>query len=76
MTMARMSLVDSAVTPYYHCISRCVRRALLCGDGCEHRKQWVEDRLRELAGLFAIDVCAYAMLDSSDPAFCVWHRPA
>ncbi len=64
MTMARKSLVDSAVTPYYHCISRCVRRAFLCGEGCEHRKQWVEDRLRELAGLFAIDVCAYAVLDN------------
>jgi len=40
MTMARRYLVDSTVTPYYHCISRCVRRAFLCGDGCEHRKQW------------------------------------
>ena len=64
MTMARKSLVDSSVTSFYHCISRCVRRAFLCGEGCEHRKQWVEDRLRELAGIFAIDVCAYAVLDN------------
>ena len=64
MTMARKSLVDSSVTPLYHCISRCVRRAFLCGEGCGHRKQWVEDRLRELAGIFAIDVCAYAVLDN------------
>ena len=64
MTMARESLVDSAVTPYYHCISRCVRGAFLCGAGCEHRKQWVEERLRELAGIFALDVCAYAVLDN------------
>ncbi len=36
--------MDSTVTTYYHCISRCVRRAFLCGEGCEHRKQWIEDR--------------------------------
>ena len=51
MTMSRESLVDSSVTPFYHCTSRCVRRARLCGDGCEHRKQWIEDRLQELTAL-------------------------
>ena len=64
MTMARGSLVDSTVTPYYHCISRCVRRAFLCGEGREDRKQWIEDRLQELAGIFAIEVCGYAVLDN------------
>lgn len=64
MTMPRTQLVDSSVTSYYHCISRCVRRAFLCGEGCEHRKQWIEDRLQELASVFAIEVCAYAVLDN------------
>ena len=64
LTTARKSLVDSSVTSFYHCISRCVRRAFLCGEGHEDWKQWVEDRLRELAGIFAIDVCAYAVLDN------------
>jgi hypothetical protein len=64
MTMARGELVDSAVTPYYHCISRCVRRAFLCGEGCEHRKQWIEDRLRELDSIFAVEVAGYAVLDN------------
>lgn len=64
MTTARKMLVDPTVTPFYHCISRCVRRALLCGEGHTHRKQWIEDRLRELAGIFAIDVCGFSIMDN------------
>ncbi len=64
MTAARQSLVDSTVTPYYHCISRCVRRAYLCGEGCEDRKQWIENRLQELSEIFAVGVCGYAVMDN------------
>jgi len=56
MTMARKHLVDVEMTRYYHCISRCVRRAFLCGEGFEHRKDWIEARLQELAGIFSVDV--------------------
>ena len=55
MTTARHLLVDPDTPGYYHCISRCVRRAWLCGvdpyDGksYEHRRAWVELRLLELA---------------------------
>jgi hypothetical protein len=45
MTVARSKFVDTSVTRYYHCISRCVRRAFLRGEGFENRKQWIEDRL-------------------------------
>ena len=64
MTVARSRLVDTSVTRYYHCISRCVRRAFLCGDGYEHRKQWIEDRLELLASCFSVSVCGFAVMDN------------
>ena len=64
MTVPRSQLVDLEVTRYYHCISRCVRRAFLCGEGFEHRKQWIEDRLEQLARNFAVSVCGFAVMDN------------
>jgi REP element-mobilizing transposase RayT len=57
-------LVDVSVTRYYHCISRCVRRASLCGEGFEHRKQWIENRLEALSRCFAVSVCGFAAMDN------------
>ena len=57
MTVARKLLVELEVSQYYHCISRCVRRAFLCGEGFEHRKKWMEERLELLAENFAVSVC-------------------
>ena len=62
MTIARKLLVDVSVTRFYHCISRCVRKAFLCGEGCEHRKQWLEDRLELLAANFAVSVCGFSLI--------------
>ena len=64
MTMARRKLMDLGVTRYYHCISRCVRRAMLCGEGFEHRKLWIEDRLELLAANFAVSACGFAVMDN------------
>ncbi len=64
MTVARGELVDLEVTRYYHCISRCVRRAFLCGEGFEHRKQWIEERMEALAKNFAVSVCGFAIMDN------------
>lgn len=70
MTMARAELVDPETPGTYHCVSRCVRRAFLCGwdayssKDYEHRRQWVRDRLEELARSFAVDVLAYAVMNT------------
>ena len=52
MTMARAHLVDVEVARWYHCITRCVRRAFLLSEGPLDRKQWIENRLKELAEIF------------------------
>ena len=68
MGLARSKYVMEGEEGVYHCYCRCVRRAFLFGvdpvtnQDYSHRKAWIVERLKFLASIFAIDVCAYAVL--------------
>ncbi len=65
MTISRSRLVDTTVSRWYHCISRCVRRAFLMGDEtAPGRKDWIENRLRELNEIFAVSVGGFSLMDN------------
>jgi REP element-mobilizing transposase RayT len=70
MPEPRYRQVSIEDTPYYHCISRCVRRAFLCGSdpltgfNFEYRRQWIVDRIKLICSVFAIDLCAYAIMNN------------
>ena len=66
----RKDIVDESEPGFYHCFSRCVRRAFLCGDdqytgrNYDHRKDWIEERMTFLASQMALEVTGYAIMDN------------
>jgi hypothetical protein len=64
MTMARSHLVDPSVTRWYHCMSKCVRGADLLTEVPEDRKAWIEQRLQDLAHIFAVGVAGFTVMDN------------
>ena len=41
-TLTRVHLADPSVTRWYHCITRCIRLALLLAEGTINRKRWID----------------------------------
>jgi REP element-mobilizing transposase RayT len=70
MGQPRCKQISLEATPYYHLVSRCVRRQFLCGQDAltgqdySHRREWITSRLAYLVDVFAIDLCAYAVLSN------------
>ena len=50
MAIARAQLVDVSLTRWYHCVTRCVRRAFLLGEGDHNRKEWLRKPARGTRG--------------------------
>jgi REP element-mobilizing transposase RayT len=54
----------------FHLINRCVRRTYLCGKDkrsgrdYSHRKQWIRNRLEELAGIFGLDILGFSVMSN------------
>lgn len=70
MTIPRRRQICLAETHYYHCISRCVRRAFLCGMDAltgrsyQHRRGWVEQQLLAQTEAFCIDLVGYSVMSN------------
>ena len=66
----RKQIIRRDEVGYYHCYNRCVRRAFLCGvdpltgHNYEHRKEWIRQRLMELAAAFAVEVSGFSAMDN------------
>ena len=70
MPRPRRTQISIEDTPWYHAVSRCVRKAWLTGvdpntgQSYEHRRNWVESQLLKLGAIFAIDIAAYAVMSN------------
>lgn len=70
MPYSRKSVVQPGLPGVYHCISRCVRRARICGydvltkKNYKHRRDLIYKAIQELSTIFAIEVFACSVLSN------------
>lgn len=70
MPTARKHTVIPGQPGFFHCVSRCVRRAWLCGtdpltgNNYDHRRDWMLNRMCLLTTCFAMDIYAYALMSN------------
>jgi REP element-mobilizing transposase RayT len=70
MTLPRGSILKAHPDGVFHCMSRCVRRAYLCGYdrstgvSYAHRRHWIEARLELIASSFAVSIHAYSIMEN------------
>ena len=70
MGYPRALTVNPEAPGFYHCMSRCVRRAWLCGEdplsgrNFDHRRDWRERRLIDLSKSFAVGLYAWAVMSN------------
>jgi putative transposase len=68
MAIARKHLVSAGEPGCYHLVSRCVRRAFLCGVdrgvSYEHRRDWVVELTQQAARSYALSVFSYSVLQN------------
>jgi len=70
MTCARSQIAPPGEFGCFHVVTRCVRRAFLCGSdqltgkNFDHRRQWIEERIHFLADSFAVSIYSYAVMSN------------
>lgn len=70
MGYPRSHMIPAGSDGVFHCTSRCVRRAYLCGEDAQtgrsyaHRKDWMEARVLTLARTFAVALHSYSVMSN------------
>jgi putative transposase len=64
MTVARKHLINEQRSGCYHLVSRCVRRAFLCGDARKHRRDWIAAAVEQASRHFAVEILGFAIMSN------------